>query len=192
MSDPVEEALEEILRKEGGYVDHPADRGGPTNFGITEAVARAFGFDGDMADISEETARQIYRNRYWHEPLFDLVAQRSKRIAFELFDTGVNMGPATAARFLQRSLNVLNRAGKTYPDMAADGRIGPITLSALDAFLAARGATLGEAVLLKTLNGLQLARFVAIAEKDPTQEAFVFGWVHHRVDMDFPELAEEG
>lgn len=192
MSEFVDHAIEEILRREGGYVDHPADKGGPTNFGITEAVARAFGYEGDMADLPEEKAKQIYRNRYWHEPLFDLVAQRSQRIAFELFDTGVNMGPATAARFLQRALNVLNRAGKVYPDIEADGRIGPIALAALDAFLAARGRMLGEAVLLKALNGLQLARYVSIAEKDPSQEAFVFGWIHYRVGMDFPDLATEG
>lgn len=192
MSDLVETALEEILRKEGGYVDHPADRGGPTNFGITEAVARAFGYQRDMRDMPLYVALKIYRKRYWRGPGFNDVAGLSERIAFELFDTGVNMGPATAARFLQRALNVLNRAGRIYPDMATDGRIGPITLAALGAFLAARGETLGEAVLLKTLNGLQLERYVAIAEKDPGQEAFVFGWVHHRVEMDFPELAEEG
>ena len=51
------------------------------------------------------------------------------------------MGPAVAATFLQRALTALNRDGKDYPDLVPDGRVGPVTLAALDAFLAARGTS---------------------------------------------------
>lgn len=39
--------IDGILSLEGGYVNNPADRGGATNWGITEATARAFGYKGD-------------------------------------------------------------------------------------------------------------------------------------------------
>jgi lysozyme family protein len=89
--------IEALIEREGGYVNHPADKGGPTCFGITEAVARAHGYAGAMSRLPREEAAAIYRRLYWLRPRFDQVAKRSERIAAELFDTGVNMGPAVAA-----------------------------------------------------------------------------------------------
>ena len=129
------ELIDELIEREGGYVHHPADRGGPTRFGITEAVARAHGYGGAMAGLPRDEAAAIYRRLYWLRPRFDQVAERAPRVAAELFDTGANMGPAVAATFLQRALTALNRGGKDYPDLVPDGRVGPATLAALDAFL---------------------------------------------------------
>jgi lysozyme family protein len=56
-------------------VNHPADRGGPTRFGITEAVARAHGYAGPMALLPREEAAAIYRRLYWLRPRFDQVAR---------------------------------------------------------------------------------------------------------------------
>ena len=105
----VDELIDDVIGREGGYSSHPADRGGPTRWGITEAVARAHGFAGDMRSFPREEAVAIYRRRYWLRPGFDRVAELAPRIAAELFDTGVNMGPEVAAGFLQRALNALNR-----------------------------------------------------------------------------------
>ena len=121
----VDELIDELIEREGGYVNHPADRGGPTRFGITEAVARAHGYAGAMAELPREEAAAIYRRLYWLRPRFDEVAKRAPRVAAELFDTGANMGPAVAATFLQRALTALNRNGKDYPDLVPDGRVGP-------------------------------------------------------------------
>lgn len=172
--------IADIIAKEGGYVDHPADRGGPTNWGITEVVARAFGYQGDMRNLPRSTAEQIYLERYWTQPGFAKVNDLSAKVAEELLDTGVNMGPGVAARFLQRALNVLNQQGKTYPDVTVDGAIGAMTLAALKAFLNARGGP-GEVVLVRMLNAQQSVRYMEIAEKNPTQEAFEFGWQFGRV-----------
>src|SRR4029450_10330632 len=139
----VDDQIDELIEREGGYVNHPADKGGPTRFGITEAVARAHGYAGPMAKLPREEAVAIYRRLYWPRPRFDEVAERVPRVAAELFDTGANMGPAVAATFLQRALTALNRGGKDYPDLTPDGRIGPATIAALDAFLEARGKTEG-------------------------------------------------
>ncbi|SBL83892.1 Predicted lysozyme (DUF847) [Klebsiella oxytoca] len=97
-----------ILEKEGRYVNNPNDKGGPTNWGITQAVANAHGYTGDMRNLTRAQALDIYEADYWYGPRFDQVAALSPDIAAELCDTGVNMGPVVAAKFLQRTLNVMN------------------------------------------------------------------------------------
>lgn len=172
--------IAKLIKREGGYTNDPKDRGGETNMGITLVVARQFGYKGDMEDLTYDQAVNIYYQRYFLAPKYQAVSVLSWPVALELFDTGVNMGPATATMFLQRSLNVLNNEGKMFPDLPVDGGIGPITLDALKTFLTVRGAE-GERVLLRALNCLQGARYIEITEKDKTQERFTYGWLLNRV-----------
>lgn len=176
----VDELIDDVIGREGGYSNHPADRGGPTRWGITEAVARAHGFAGDMRALPREEAAAIYRRLYWLRPGFDRVAEIAPCIAAELFDTGVNMGPEVAASFLQRALNALNRGASDYPDIAVDRRIGETTLAALRGFIARRGAS-GEEVLLKAIETLQGERYLRLAEQRPANEAFLYGWLANRL-----------
>ena len=176
----ITDTITALLTREGGYSNDPNDHGGETNWGVTVAVARAFGYTGSMEAMTQQVARDIYAQRYWHQPRFNEVAALSPTIAEELLDTGVNMGTGTAGKFLQRALNVLNQGGKAFPDIAADGAVGNMTLAALKAFLTARGKA-GEAVLLRMLNGQQSVRYIELAEARPTQEAFEFGWQANRV-----------
>ena len=176
----VDDLIEEVIAREGGYVDHPADRGGPTRWGITEAVARAHGWTGAMRHLPHADAVCIYRRIYWLRPGLDAVAARMPELAAELFDTGVNMGPGVAAGFLQRSLNALNRGGSDYPDLQADGLIGARTLAALDRFAATRGNQ-AETVLRRAVEALQGARYLQLAERRPANEAFLYGWLANRI-----------
>jgi lysozyme family protein len=177
----VDRMIDELIEREGGFVNHPADKGGPTCFGITEAVARANGYVGPMRLLPREEAADIYKRLYWLRPRFDEISTRSQGLAAELFDSGVNMGPAVAATFLQRALTALNRGGEDYPDLTPDGRIGPMTLFALDAFLASRGKISGETVLLRALEALQGERYLRLAERRPANEAFLYGWLANRI-----------
>jgi lysozyme family protein len=177
----VDQLIDALIDREGGYVDHSADKGGATCFGITQAVARAQGYCGPMRQLPREEAAAIYKRLYWLRPSFDRIAKRSVRIAGELFDTGVNMGPAVAVSFLQRALTALNRNGSDYPDLVPDGRIGPQTLAALDAFLVLRGKSSGETVLLRALEALQGERYLRLAERRPANEAFLYGWLANRI-----------
>lgn len=176
----IDTLIDAVLDREGGYANHPADRGGETNFGITAAVARANGYDGAMRDLPLGEARAIYRRRYWLRPRFDTVASSAPLVAAELFDTGINMGPPVATAFLQRALNALNRGAADYPDIVVDGNLGSATLASLAAFLARRG-TGGEQVLLKAIEALQGERYVALAERRPANEAFLYGWLANRI-----------
>jgi lysozyme family protein len=172
--------IDRILAAEGGYVDHPDDRGGPTTWGITQSVARRNGYDGPMRDLPESLAREIYRRRYITEPAFHKVAVISETVAAELIDTGVNMGPGRASEMLQRWLNGLNAQGSRYADLFVDGRIGEVTLAALRSFLRWRGEE-GARVLVTALNCTQGVRYLEIAERDPRQESFLYGWLRARV-----------
>lgn len=176
----IDALIEELIDREGGYADHPADRGGPTMYGITEKVARSRGYRGEMRDLPRRAAADIYRRIYWHRPRLDAVAERAPTIAGELFDTGVSMGPKVAAAFLQRALNALNRGALDYGDITVDGRIGPATLAALDGFLQHRGRA-GEAVLMKAIEALQGERYLRLAESRPANEAFLYGWLANRI-----------
>ena len=177
----VDGLIDALIDREGGYVNHPADKGGPTCFGITEAVARAHGYAGAMRHLPRHEAAAIYRRLYWLRPRFDQVAKRARRVAAELFDTGVNMGPAVATTFLQRALTALNRNGKDFADLTPDGRVGPRTLAALDAFLETRGRRGGETVLMRALEALQGERYLRLAERRPANEAFLYGWLANRI-----------
>lgn len=169
-----------IIEREGGYSNNPNDAGGETMYGITKDVARKNGWRGEMKDLPLAVAYKIYSDKYWDALNLDGIEKLSLPIAVEIADTGVNMGVATAAKFLQRSLNVFNSQGKDYPDIKVDGQIGGATISALNKFLLKRGAK-GEQTLLKALNALQGAGYISIAEYNPKNETFTFGWFVNRI-----------
>ena len=167
---------------EGDFSDHAEDSGGATRFGITEAVARANGYVGPMHALSYDLARAIGYEQYWKQNRLDEVGAISNRLALELFDTGYNMGIGTAAQFLQRVLNALNRNGSDYPDQKVDGVLGNMTIYALRRFMAVRRKD-GETVLLRAVNSLQCAGYIAIAERREKDEKFVFGQILNRVAL---------
>lgn len=176
----IESMIDTTIGKEGGYSDHPADRGGPTRWGITQAVARANGYKGDMRSLPRETAVAIYRQIYAIRPGFAAVAEIDPAVGEELFDTGVNMGPAIPALWFQQCLDGLNDGGRPYGDIKEDGDIGTATLSAFRAYRKARGVEASK-VMLKALNCLQGARYVELARNRSANEAFLYGWLRTRV-----------
>lgn len=173
----VDQMIAEIIRKEGGYSDHPADKGGETNMGITASVARENGYAGPMRDMPRGVAEAIYRKRYFIDPGYDRVHLLSAAVAEELFDTAVNMGPKFPGEWLQRWLNAMNDKGAP---LEVDGKIGPATVLALRAFLQRRGLD-GEKALVRGLNCLQGVRYLTITEARPANKAFIYGWLLNRV-----------
>lgn len=176
----IEKMIEATIGKEGGYSNHPSDTGGATMWGITERVARKQGYKGDMRNLPRSTAVAIYRQEYAIDTGFAAVAQINAAIGEELFDTGVNMGPAFPKLWFQESLNAFNAQGRLYADIKEDGDIGPATLAAFRAYLKARGSD-AEKVMLKALNSSQGERYKMLARSRPANEDFVFGWFRTRV-----------
>ncbi len=67
MRDNIDELIDDLIAREGGFVDHPADKGGATRWGITQAVARRHGYMEQMENLPRNVAAQIYKTQYWHE-----------------------------------------------------------------------------------------------------------------------------
>lgn len=174
----IDDIISEILKAEGGYVNDPNDSGGETMYGITVAVARANGYTGSMKDLPLHKARDIYYQKYVVTPGFHKIHELNAAIAAEVVDTGVNMGPVVAGKFLQRSLNALCGAG-----LVVDGAVGPRTLNALYSFMDTRGRDPGTKVLLKTLNSLQCVRYIELVENATKNRTFIYGWVANRVNI---------
>jgi lysozyme family protein len=141
-----DQAFERLIGHEGGYVNHPNDPGGETKYGISR---RAYPGE-DIAGMTLERAKAIYRRDYWGPAGCDAVPDSVK---FDLFDTAVNSGVIAAIRMLQRA------AGER-----ADGVIGSHTLLAAQTMDAER--------LLARFNGYRLDYL----NDQPTWPSFGRGW----------------
>jgi lysozyme family protein len=171
--------ISKIISAEGRYVNDPKDSGGETMFGITKTVAAAHGYTDSMAFMPMTLAYDIYSSRYWDSVKGDDLLALSHAVAEEVVDTGVNMGPVRAGKFLQFALNVLNTNESLYGDVVVDGVVGPMTIHALKCYLTSRE----EAVLVKALNCLQGAHYMNLAKSRPKDERFVYGWLKNRVAL---------
>lgn len=172
--------IDGVVAVEAGYVDNPADSGGPTKWGITERVARRFGYEGHMRDLPRSVACDIYFERYWNELNGDALVEISELVAYEVFDTGVNLGVRRATTFLQRALNIFNQEEDLYGDIVVDGHLGFLTLEALRFYM---DSNRKEAVLVKVLDCLQGAWYIQISEDYLKNETFAYGWFNQRVAL---------
>jgi len=137
MQQNYEKCLQAILHHEGGYVNHPKDPGGETNFGVTKRVYEAWGGNKDMTELTVEDVAPIYKKNYWHKVKGDSLPAG---LDLCIFDFGVNAGPGRAAKYIQTQIGTI-----------ADGGIGPNTLSKLDEYVARTG-------LEKTITEYQRVR----------------------------------
>ena len=182
MSSPIfEEVLAEVLGIEGGYSDTPADRGGKTNWGVTETLARAYDYTGPMHELPLGEAKRIYQAEFWdnHRLQLDVIAEISGPVAAEIFEQAVNTGTKRTAVRVQRVLNVLNRDEKLYPDLKLDGLLWNNARSAIQTLMAKDNGQ----YLLQWLNVAQGAHYLWLCESDPTQETFARGWIDKRVKI---------
>lgn len=183
MKENFELALEKVLRHEGGFSNHPLDKGGPTNLGITLATLQEFFADYDYGDLDGdgdvdiqdvilldtlEEAAPIYKRYYWDRMKLDTFPAG---IDYLMFDFGVNSGPKNAAKILQRALN------KQGARLDVDGVLGKGTLSYV------YGDSVGmtqEEVQQLIANMLQERGgfYVRLVTANPSQKVFLKGWLN--------------
>jgi lysozyme family protein len=178
----IADIIEGVLDREKGYANNPNDAGGETMWGITAATARRNGYTGLMRELPRDRAAAIYFAEYVTAPGFTRIAAINSAIGVELVDSGVNCGPDRPGPWLQRTLNLLNRQAKLFPDLVVDGVLGSATQAALLQVLRQRGAE-GEKVILRALNCLQGAYYMEITERRAANEEFFFGWILNRVEI---------
>lgn len=164
----IDKLLADILRREGGFVNHPSDRGGPTKYGVTiGTLASWLGHPTTIEEVralDEETAREIYAQRYFHAPRIDSLPEAIQPI---LFDCAVNHGPRQAIKFLQQ---VVNESG--FGPVDVDGALGPQSRRAAEQAAAEMGPFLGNALVEE-----RKAFYAALIARDPSQGVFEKGWM---------------
>jgi lysozyme family protein len=153
-------AVLRVLHAEQGYVNDPDDYGGETKYGISKKQYPAL----DIKTLTVDQAKNIYKRDYWDKLSLDRLHDQA--VAEEIFDTAVNMGWRTAARFVQEAINLL-----TESDLAVDGALGERTIAAVN-------SCRYPGALLKVLNGLQLGTYIRIVRNDPSQKKFFRGWLN--------------
>lgn len=103
-------AISFVLKHEGNYVCDPEDSGGATNHGISlrfyKTKIKPDATVDDIKNLSVNSAIDIYRKYFWDNYQYDSIDDQL--IASKLFDLGVNMGPPSAGKCLQRAVNVIN------------------------------------------------------------------------------------
>lgn len=159
-----ERGLALVLANEGGYSHHPADRGGATMAGITQATYDVFCAAAgeprrDVRDITPQEVATIYRRYYWDRARCD---QLPEPLDVVHFDAAVNHGVVAAAKLLQRTVEVDD-----------DGIIGPQTLAAVQASEPRLAA--------QRYLTIRLRLYADIVARDHTQVVFLRGWIK-RID----------
>lgn len=178
----VQEIVDYITDVEGGYVDNEDDSGGATNYGVTEKVARANGYEGHMSELPITFAQDLYVTEYYLAPKFNLVAEVSETLAKEMMDSGVNVGYRAPIKWFQRLLNVSNCKQKYYKDIEVDGYLGSKSIGAYTALCKRRGELEAERYIFNGLNSFQQVYYVELAERREEDETFVYGQIVNRVE----------
>lgn len=165
-------ALEATFAHEGGWSNHPMDRGGKTMLGITEAswtdYCRRRGFlVKPIQQVTREDAERFYRLEYWDA--MGLSGMDHEPVAIEIFDSSVNCGRGNGAKFAQRAFNFLRHNSMT--PLVEDGAFGPRTRAAVNLIA---GKYLDS--MLAALNGEQYRHYQSIVDRDPSQRSFSRGW----------------
>lgn len=165
MPDRFEDCLDFVLAREGGFSNHPADRGGATNKGITQAVYDEWrvrhGYNRQpVVGIYIDEVEAIYRENYWNKVQ---AFQLAEPLDLAVFDAAVNSGPARAARWLQAAVGVKQ-----------DGMIGPQTIAAVHDMTEKVGAK----ELARAVTQLREQFIYDLIERDPSQVVFGKGWAN--------------
>ena len=170
-------AMQFVQKVEGGYSNHPNDRGGQTNYGITQGIfyqAKKLEIINNavnsVIDLTLEDAEKIYKEMFWDKINGDALPTA---LSIALFDTAVNMGVGTSVMILQNILNVTQ-----------DGIIGLQTLSAIENY--------NGNLVADFLNAREL-RYETIAQDNPSQGVFLRGWLNRVNSLgDYIDAINEG
>lgn len=149
-----------LLQLEGGFVNHPEDKGGITNCGITlETFRLFFGQDKTVKDLQSMNYgmwKEIIKVGYWDKVKGDEIENQS--LAELIADWCVNSG-LSAIRKVQDVLGC-----------KPDGIVGPITLSLINSSDAGK--------LHERIWNARHQFYINIVKRNPRQKVFMNGWMN--------------
>lgn len=173
-----------VYANEGDYVNNRNDPGGPTRFGVTQAVAREAGYRGDMRYFPKHCsgpvticADDIYLKRYIVAPGFMPIVEADPAVGGELVDSAVNFGPARPSCWFQQTMNALHPA----KPLKVDCRIGPQTVARYRQLQFNAGAVAACVATLHGLDTKQRAEYHRLVRVNPKLRTFHKGWIAHRI-----------
>ncbi len=162
MSITFEEALDLLLKEEGGWSNHPSDRGGATFNGVTQTTYDQWRAVKKLPKQSVRNAKadeikELYNVMYWRAAGCDTLPSP---VNYLVFDGAVNSGPSRSVQWLQAALGV-----------SQDGKVGPQTRAAC-----VERVSQGDAsFLLKVV--MNRSDFLAdLVKSKESQEDFLKGW----------------
>lgn len=159
LDDKFRQAVEVVLKHEGGYVNNPNDPGGETKYGISKRSYPHL----DITGLTREQAIEIYRQDWWEKYQYGKI--ENLKVATKVFDLSVNMGPAQAHMILQGAVNFVIDSG-----LKVDGILGPKTLVATNAV---------DAEKVRQVMRYKAAEYYyALAKRRAESRAFLMGWLN--------------
>ena len=147
----------DVLKREGGYVNHPNDPGGETNYGI----AKRSHPDEDIKNLTEERATEIYKKSYWNPSKATSVPGT---LRWTYFDMVVNMGQRRAVKILQEACN--SKGCK----LVVDGLIGRKTIAA------------SKKIDNSRLKVYRILYYTDLVKRKPKLSDFIVGWIRRAME----------
>jgi lysozyme family protein len=171
-----DDAVNLVLKNEGGLISESHDKGGITKFGISLRFLRGldtsklreygifeFPVDETIRDLTIDKAKEIYRGEFWNAAPFDKIGNQEQ--ANYIFDTAINMGISPAIKCVQRAIwSVMKR--REIPD---DGILGVTTLAGIQrcGFL-----------IMPAMRSERAGYYRLTVAHDETQDANLQGWLN--------------
>ena len=159
LDDKFRQAVEVVLKHEGGYVNNPNDPGGETKYGISKRSYPHL----DIKNLTRDQAIEIYHRDWWEKYQYGKI--ENLKVATKVFDLSVNMGPAQAHMILQGAVNFVIDSG-----LKVDGVIGVKTLAAVNAT--------DPTKVLQAMRYMAAEYYYALAKRRAESRAFLMGWLN--------------
>lgn len=172
----VAQMIDELLQREGGYVNHKSDRGGPTNHGITKTTLKAYVnrnepdpikhrnvSTDEVKNLTRGAAKMIYLELYYMGPRINELPDALRPL---IFDMAVNHGANRAIKILQKAL-----ASFGYKNVTVDGKIGTQTITATS-----MAYTTFNRRLIDYIIDRRISFYQDIVADNPSQHVFLNGW----------------
>jgi lysozyme family protein len=158
----LDEALEYLLDEEGGWSNHPADKGGKTMYGVTQGTYDLFRkrkgrSQQSVAKVTKAEARELYDEEYWRAAYCDKLPWP---VSYMTFDAAVNSGPGRSVKWTQAGLGV-----------SADGKVGLGTIAAAE-----KAVSEGDGKALLAIVDQRVTFLARLVQSQPSQAAFLLGW----------------